>query len=271
MNFIQAVILGILQGLTEFIPVSSSGHLVLTQHFFDLGESQNILFELFLHLGTLFAVFVFFHKTLWDLVVSVFSWGNTVKRETHRENRNLILYLIIATIATGVVYGLFGKLFKNVYDMPIVVAFLLLVTGCLVFVSDYFKERGIPASNMGFMRSIIIGLAQGIAILPGISRSGATISASLATGVKRKDAARFSFLLSIPAILGANASEIKAFAHLDKSQIISYLGGMVSSFIVGLLVIAFLIRLIEMGRLKYFAYYCWFIGFLCLTLLAFGL
>lgn len=271
MSFITSILLGILQGLTEFIPVSSSGHLVLTQHFFGLGESQDILFELFMHLGTLLAVLVFFRKSLWELTKSVFSWKNTVNREIHRKNRNLILYLALATISTAVIYALFGDYIKSVYDMPMLVAILLLVTGAIVFTSDYFVEHGIPASNMGFMRSIIIGLVQGLAILPGISRSGSTIAASLATGIKRKDAAQFSFLLSIPAILGANLSEVQAFMSLEKSMLFSYLAGFFSSFLVGYLVIAFLIRLIESNRLKYFAFYCWFVGLLSIVLLAIGL
>lgn len=271
MSFIQSILLGILQGLTEFIPVSSSGHLVLVQHFFGMGENNDILFELFMHLGTLLAVIVFFRNSLWELTKSLFSWKNTVNREIHRKNRNLILYLIIATVSTGVVYTLFGDVFKSVYNLPQVVAVLILFTGCIVFASDYFKELGIPASNMGLMRSIAVGLAQGFAILPGISRSGATIAASLATGTKRKDAANFSFLLSIPAILAANISEAKEFLALDKSMLFSYLVGMISAFVVGYLVIAFLIRLIEMNHLKYFAFYCWLVGFVTLVLLAFGL
>jgi undecaprenyl-diphosphatase len=268
MSILSAILLGILQGLTEFIPVSSSGHLVLFQFFFGIGESDNILFELFMHLGTLMAVLVFFRKTLWELVKSMFSWKHTINCEIHRKNRNIVLYMVLATIATGVVYSLFGNLFKAVYQLPAVVAVMLLVTGAIVFSSDYFKDRGIPASNMGFWRAAIIGISQGFAILPGISRSGATIASSLATGIKRKDAAHFSFLLSIPAILAANISEFKAFTQLDLKSLHSYLAGFFSSFIVGYFVIAFLIRLIELSRLKYFAFYCWFIGIVSLLIIA---
>ncbi|MDD4310248.1 MAG: undecaprenyl-diphosphate phosphatase [Candidatus Cloacimonetes bacterium] len=271
MSFIQAVLLGILQGLTEFIPVSSSGHLVLVQHFFGVELGGNILFELFMHLGTLLAVFVYFRKNLVELFLSLFSWKNTVNQEIHRKNRNLILYLIIATFATGIIYMMFGDSFKQVYEMPQFVAILLLVTGGIVFISDYLKEKAIPASNMGFLRAIAIGIGQGFAILPGISRSGTTIATSLGMGIKRKDAAQFSFLLSIPAILAANLSEYRAFFLLKPQEIPGYLGGFISSFIVGYAVIAFLIRLIEQNHLKYFAYYCWIVGLLATTLLALGL
>ncbi|MDD2228320.1 MAG: undecaprenyl-diphosphate phosphatase [Candidatus Cloacimonetes bacterium] len=269
MSFFQAIYLGIIQGLTEFIPVSSSGHLVLTQYFWGIGENSSIVFELFMHLGTLLAVVVYFRSMLWDLLKSLFSWKNTMNQENHRKNRNIVLYLFIATLGTGIVYSLFGASIKHVYDLPGVVAALLIVTGTIVFASDYLKDGGIPASSMGFWRSIIIGISQGFAILPGISRSGTTIAASLATGIKRRDAAHFSFLLSVPAILAANLSEYKSFMKLDASSLYSYLAGFVSAFVVGYFVISFLIRLIESSHLKYFAYYCWFIGVLSLLIMAF--
>ncbi len=270
MSLIQVILMGILQGLTEFIPVSSSGHLVLAQHFFGIVDSENIVFELFMHLGTLLAVLVFFRKTLWELIKSLFSWGNTVNREQHRKNRTLVYYLIISTLATGVIYILFGDFMEAVFNMPMLVAILLLVTGFIVFVSDYFKDKGIPACNIGFLQAVLIGIGQGFAILPGISRSGTTIACSLVTGMKRKDAAQYSFLLSIPAILTGNLSQYKAFANLKPQLLINYLAGFVCSFIVGYLVIAFLIRLIEVSRLKYFAVYCWLIGLLSIVFIALG-
>ncbi len=271
MNFLSAILLGILQGLTEFIPVSSSGHLVLIQHFFKLGDNQQIAFEVFLHLGTLLAVLVYFRNTLWDLLKSLFNWKNTVNREIHRKNRNLIAYLIISTFITGVIYLVLGDVFKWTYEMPGLVAILLLATGAIVFISDYFRESGLPASNMGNLRAMLIGLGQGIAILPGISRSGTTITFSLATGIKRQDAANYSFLLSIPAILAANLSEFKQIASLDTHLLMTYLAGFVSAFVAGYLVIAVLIRMIVGSKLKYFAFYCWGMGILSLILISFGL
>jgi len=268
---ITSILLGLLQGLTEFIPVSSSGHLVLIQHFFKQGDSQNIAFEVFLHLGTLFAVLVFFRATLRDLLISLFNWKNTVNREIHRKNRNLIAYLIISTFLTAIVYLIFGDTFERVYEMPGLVAGLLLATGAMVFISDYFHDSGIPASNMGNLRAMLIGLGQGMAILPGISRSGTTLTFSLATGLKREDAAHYSFLLSIPAILAANISEFKVLATLDTQLLSSYLAGFVTSFLSGYLVIAFLIRLIVSNRIKFFAFYCWAAGLISLLLIYLGL
>lgn len=270
MSFLSAILLGVLQGLTEFIPVSSSGHLVLIQHFFKTGESSSITFEVFLHLGTLLAVLVYFRKMLWEILSSLFNWKNTMNRETHRKNRNLISYLILSTLATGLLYYFFGDYMECAYTMPALVAGLLLATGAMVFLSDYFNNTSIPASNMGFLRALIIGLGQGIAILPGISRSGTTITFSLATGIKRQDAANYSFLLSIPAILAANLSELDVLMSLEMNQLHYYLAGFLVSFAVGYLVIAFLIRLITTNRLKIFGVYCWAVGLGSLLLINLG-
>ncbi|MBW6513923.1 MAG: undecaprenyl-diphosphate phosphatase [Candidatus Syntrophosphaera sp.] len=257
MNFFSAVLLGILQGLTEFLPVSSSGHLVLAQHFFGVETGGDILFEVFLHLGTLLAVMIFFRKKLWSLLVSLLNWKNTLRHQAHRHNRTLVLYLIVASIVTASMYLIFGDVFESLYGKPLVVAFMLILTGSIIFFSDKVRSGGVPASQMGLIRGIIIGFVQGLAIIPGISRSGSTISAALFSGVKRRDAAEFSFLLSIPAILGANLVSLVKFQELGASQLGVYLGGFLAAFIAGYLVIAILIRLIVNARLKYFSFYCW--------------
>jgi undecaprenyl-diphosphatase len=266
-SFISAVLLGILQGLTEFLPVSSSGHLVLAQHFFGVESSGDTLFEVFMHLGTLLAVLVFFRRRIQVLLVSLFSWKRTLRHEAHRRNRNVILYLVCASLATGLVYLLFGDLFEALYSRPLMVAFMLLVTGIVIFVSDRLRSGDIPASNMGVPRGIFIGLIQGIAIIPGISRSGATIAGSLLAGLKRRDAAEFSFLLSIPAILAANLVNLDLFKQLSWKVFAAYFGGFVAAFGVAYLVIGFMLELISRAKLKYFAYYCWAVGLLCVALL----
>ncbi|MDD2210715.1 MAG: undecaprenyl-diphosphate phosphatase [Candidatus Cloacimonetes bacterium] len=270
MNFLQAVFLGIIQGLTEFIPVSSSGHLVLAQHFLGIEAGSDISFEIFLHLGTLLAVLVFFIRQIWDLIVSLFSWKSGLDGETHRKNRATIAYLIIATFTTGVFYLVFKDLLKSAYQSPIFVAFMLLITGLIIFASDFVKNSSIPSSNIGFIKSVFIGLAQGLAIIPGISRSGTTISTSLFCGVKRKDAAHFSFLLSIPAIMAANIGEMNQLRSLNPSVLHIYIAGFIAAFISGYMVIAFLIRLIQSGSLKYFAFYVWLVGAIAISLLLIG-
>ncbi len=267
MSFISAVLLGILQGLTEFLPVSSSGHLVLAQHFFGIKDSGDTLFEVFMHLGTLLAVLVFFRRRIWNLLVSLFSWKQTLRHQDHLRNRNVILYLLTASLATGLVYLLFGDLFENLYSQPLIVAVMLLVTGLVVFVSDKLHSGDILASNMGLPRSLLVGLIQGIAIIPGISRSGSTITGSLLVGLKRREAAEFSFLLSIPAIVAANAVNLGLFKLLTWKEIGVYLGGFVAAFGVAWLVIGFLLELISRARLRYFAYYCWAVGIISIALI----
>jgi undecaprenyl-diphosphatase len=257
MTFLQSIFLGIIQGLTEFIPVSSSGHLVLAQYFFGIGGTEDITFEVFVHLGTLFAVLIFFFRQIKDLTISLFSWKPNLDAERHRNNRSMILYLVVATLATGAVYMLFKDFFKEAYGRPLLVSIMLLITGAMIFISDFIKDTPVPASNIGVFKSILIGIAQAFAIIPGISRSGSTITASLFCKVKRRDAAQYSFLLSIPAILAANVSEFSALMALESSQLAVYIAGFLASFISGYLVIAVLIRLIQSSSLKYFAYYVW--------------
>lgn len=267
MNFLHSILLGIIQGLTEFLPVSSSGHLVLFQHFLGLKESGDVAFEVFLHLGTLLAVLIYFRQMIWDLLGSLLRWKDSPQNQHHRYNRALIMYLILATLGTGIVYLAFGNLFESFYSKPLIVAFMLLVTGAIVFASDYVKGGSLPAVSMGALRAIIIGLVQGLAIIPGISRSGSTIGASLFVGLRRKDAASFSFLLSIPAILAANLKEFRVLAALDTAMLLKYLAGFVMAFGVAYLVISVLINMIQRGTLKYFAFYCWGLGLLSIILL----
>lgn len=265
MSYLQSIILGIIQGLTEFLPVSSSGHLVLAQEFLQLQSSQNITFEVFLHLGTLFAVLLYYRNMLWEMTLSMFTFKD--KDSKHRSNRMLVFYLIIATLATGVIYLALGDFFESIFQQPLIVAFMLLITGGLVFASDYMKEGKVSSNAMGWMRAAFIGLMQGIAIIPGISRSGSTISASLFAGIKREDAASFSFLLSIIAILAANIKEFKALQAMNTQMFLVYLVGMLCAFVSGYLVISLMITLIKKSKLKYFAYYCWAAGLLSIVLL----
>ncbi len=267
MGFLTAIFLGILQGLTEFLPVSSSGHLALAQHFLKVKESGNVTFEIFLHLGTLLAVVIYFRKTILDLLLSLFRWSNSTRNRQSRYHHMLILYLNIATLATGVIYLIAGTWLESQFEKPLMVSFMLLITGAIVFASDFVRDGSIPASSMGIIRGTIIGLVQGLAIMPGISRSGSTIGSSVILGIKRKDAATFSFLLSIPAILAGNAKEFASFKALEANMLFTYVMGFMCAFVVGYLVIAFLIRLIENSRLKYFSYYCWFIGALSIILI----
>lgn len=262
MGIFKAAFLGIIQGLAEFLPISSSGHLKLAQILLNTQESAGAAFDIFLHLGTLIAVLIYFRKTLWSLVVSLFRWRKSLDNQIHYHNRLLILYLGVSTVITGVFYLIFqdflDRLFEN--PNPLLIALMLSITGLLIYISDKIKDCRIPSSSMGFMRSMIIGLGQGIAILPGISRSGTTIAVSLMTGIKRKDAAHYSFLLSIPAIIGANLKEFGTLSSLQASQLLPYLVGFFCAAISGYAVISLLIGFIRQSKLKYFSYYCWTIS-----------
>jgi undecaprenyl-diphosphatase len=269
MQTLNAILMGIIQGLTEFLPISSSGHLVLFQHFFNKGTAvdANITLEVFLHLGSLLAVIVYFYKDIMELILSLFHWRRTIDHGKHQRNRMVIVYLLIATFITGTIYLLLGKRIEAVFVKPLIVAILFSVTGIIIFASDYVKRAEIPVSGMGAIRSIIIGLGQGIAMLPGISRSGTTIATSLFCGIKRSDAARFSFLLSIPAILAANLKEFKTLFSLDSNLLFSYSIGALAAFISGFLVISILLRIIESSKLMYFAFYCWIISAFSITMM----
>ncbi|MCK9328999.1 MAG: undecaprenyl-diphosphate phosphatase [Candidatus Cloacimonetes bacterium] len=264
---IKALLLGIIQGLTEFLPISSSGHLVLSKYFLKFGQTADISFEIFLHLGSLLAVVIFFRKDIFELIKSIIY----IRNPDFKDERKICLWLIVATFFTGVLGLLFKDVFETLFSTPIFAAIMISITGLIVFYSDMIKSKKLSINDLTFKKSAFIGIGQALAITPGISRSGSTIAASLLTGLSRKNAATFSFLLSIPAILGANISEIKTFLLLDIEQLEMYLLGFVAAFISGYLVIGWLMKLIIKAKLHYFSYYCWFISFVCVTLLLLGL
>ena len=265
MKVLISIILGLIQGLTEFLPVSSSGHLVLAEHFFGFTR-PDISFEIALHIGSLVAVLYYFRKEIVDLTLSLFIWN-----EDRKKDRMFVLYLLIATFFTGIIGVKFSDFFESLFSKPMYSAIFLSLTGLIVFISDKFPTGKLSGSNVGVMRSIGIGLGQSFAILPGISRSGTTIATGIYFGLDRKEAARFSFLLSIPAILGSVVLKIKDFENLPKDLVLPYSAGAIAAFISGLLVISVLIKLVQNKKLKYFAFYCWGLSIISLTLLILGL
>ncbi|TET96392.1 MAG: undecaprenyl-diphosphate phosphatase [Candidatus Zixiibacteriota bacterium] len=245
MTYFDAVLLGILQGLTEFLPVSSSGHLVLAQAI--LGVKQpGVSFEVLAHLGTLLAVFIYFRSQVTLLVRSVFE-GNM------KEERAIIGYLIIGTIPAGLAGLLFKDFFEQAFSNPVMTSLMLFVTG-LILLSTRFYRRG--SKGIGVLSTIIMGIGQAAAILPGISRSGTTIAAGMACGVEPSRAAEFSFLLAIPAILGGMVLKRNELLNIDSSLIGPYLVGMVFSFLLALVAVHLVLVVVKRGKLDYFAYYC---------------
>jgi len=262
MSILQSTFLGIIQGLTEFLPVSSSGHLVFFQSLMGLKEPP-IFFDVMLHLGTLLAVVVYFRTDICEIAQGL---GAVLKRK-HKNlpQVKLFLLIILASIPTGLMGILFKDWFESFFSKPKWVGGMLLITGGVLWLTRWAKKEGKPLGQMRWFDAILIGIAQGAAILPGISRAGATISTGLFCGLDRELSGKFSFLLSIPAILGATLLE---FRKIDMaSGLGTVLIGTVVAFGVGILALTFLMKIIKMGRIFNFSYYCCGMGILMIILL----
>ncbi len=254
MSIFESLLLGLIQGLTEFLPVSSSGHLVIFQHVLKMQEPP-LVFDTLVHLGTLAAVFVAF----WPDIVSILR----------RPFSRLSLLIILGCIPAAFVGILLQPLFEKAFESLLVVGSGLLITGFILVVSEKLAIRNYREkswSNMSVWDALLIGVMQAIAITPGISRSGLTIAGSLLRGLSRDHAARFSFLLSIPVILGAGLLQLKdlpsgTFIGLNW---LPYLLGPVVAGISGYFAIKLVLNFIKSGRLYLFAYYCWAIGIITL-------
>ncbi|HDL02758.1 MAG TPA: undecaprenyl-diphosphate phosphatase [candidate division Zixibacteria bacterium] len=251
MNYIDTIILGLIQGLTEFLPVSSSGHLVLGKYLLG-AEMSGIVFELAVHFGTLMSVLIYFRKRVLRLVQSIYTPSLMAERK-------MILYLILGMIPAVIIALIFKDQIESVFSAPLAAAIFLVVTGIILILTAAF-EKGL--GKIDAPRSLLIGFAQALAILPGISRSGMTISAGLFTGVKPIEAAEYSFLLSIPAIIGAIIFQAKEIVAVDKSLISHYLVGAAVAFLSGLFAVYLLLDLIRKGKFKYFGIYCILMGIL---------
>ncbi|MEO2002521.1 MAG: undecaprenyl-diphosphate phosphatase [Candidatus Poribacteria bacterium] len=251
MTHIDAAILGLVQGLTEFLPVSSSGHLVLAQHMLGLGGAENLTMDLLLHVATLAAVLISFRADIIRLVVGITSDAG---------QRRLALLLLAAMVPTGII-GLSIKPFiAGAFDRPAVVGALLVATGVLLYVAPRLRRPTGSLSDLRLPQALWIGLAQGVAVLPGVSRSGTTICAGMLGGMTGEAAARFSFLLAVLAIGAAMVLNIPDAASLAETQFSTVAVGMVVAFVSGMLSIRLLIRVARRGRFDGFAYYCWTIG-----------
>lgn len=252
MSIFQAIILGAVQGLAEFLPISSSGHLAIVEYFFKQ-EDLPILFDILLHVATLAAVCTVFAKRIAGLFCVL---GRFIIRKSKPEDKGdlmMIAAIIVATAVTGVI-GLLLKDWVKAIDIRII-PLCFIITGLILIASSKIKHNK-QAKNVTLLTAAITGLAQGIGVIPGISRSGSTISASLFAGLDREKAGEFSFLLSIPAILAAFILEIKSADNLLAGvSPISLISGMISAFVVGYFSLRFLLKLIKNGKLMYFAFY----------------
>jgi undecaprenyl-diphosphatase len=263
MNILEGIVLGIVQGVTEFLPVSSSGHLLLVSDLLGI-EEQGITFSVLVHFATVLAVLVYFFKDIKQIfistITSIFSFG---KKEMKQEAWFGWL-IVIATIPTGIIGVLFKDFFENLFGHSGYVGYMLLLTGLLLYVANKVASGTKTIKEVSFFDAVLIGLAQSIAILPGISRAGSTITMAIFRKLDRDLAARFSFILSIPVILGATLIEM---TDLQGGVIsVAYILGAISAFISAFFAIKIFMRILQKKRLDFFAYYCFSIGILSIVM-----
>lgn len=254
MTSIQALWLGIVQGLTEFLPVSSSGHLVIFQHLFGITEPP-LAFDVLVHWGTLAAVFAAFWDDIYTIIKRPFS--------------KLTYLIVVGCIPAGLAGVLLQSIFEKAFQSLLVVGIGLLFTGVVLMLSENIANHCLfekSARETTCWDVLFIGIIQAVAIVPGISRSGSTISAGLLAGLSRDFAARYSFLLSIPVILGAGVLQLKDLPGqgLGTQDILPYIIGPVAAAISGYLAIKAVMKLVRNGRLSVFSYYCWAVGLITL-------
>ncbi len=246
-GYFAALIIAIVQGLTEWMPVSSSGHLVIFERM--LGFGGGIAFNVALHFGTLLAVISYFWNDLIEIARDFFSF------DFKRKNAKLGLFLIVATIPAGLAGLLLEKFFTSAFSSVAAVAFGFLITSIVLFLASFdFKKIMEKRGEFGYVEAFLVGVAQAVAILPGISRSGATLSAGLLFGLNEKEAVRFSFLMAIPVIIGATILEFGSGAEFSAQIVFATF----VSFVVGLIAIHFMLKWISKDRknLRWFAIYC---------------
>ena len=265
MNIFQGIIIGIVQGLTEFLPVSSSAHLIFIQNI--LGVESSLAFDTFLHLGSLIAVLIYFRADIIKLILAWISSIGDILQHRFREGfysdpyKRLSWYVILATIPVGFVGVFFEShidaLFAGALYVP---GFFLFVTGTILYLSQRMASGQIDMSHMGWFQALFMGLAQACAIMPGLSRSGTTIASGLVIGLDKEFAAKFSFILSIPAIFGAFIVQFKDIGLSMGSDGAAVIFGFLAAFISGYFAIKWLIDLIQNKSLDIFSYYCWIVG-----------
>lgn len=267
MSYFEAIILGLVQGLAEFLPISSSGHLALLQQAFGIHEDKVLLFAVLLHVGTLISVFIVYWKDIWELIVELcltirdLCTGKGL-RLAERPIRKLGVMIIVATIPTAIIGLVFSDFFDSLYNSVIPIGVGLIITGFLLIFAEKKGEGYRDIQQMNFRNAIFIGLVQGVAICPGISRSGSTLFGSLICNLDRKFAVKFVFLISIPSILGSAVLEAPAAleAGVTASEVGPVLVGMLVAAVSGLVAIKTMIKIVSDKKLSYFSYYVWALG-----------
>lgn len=268
MSWWEAALLGLIQGLTEFLPVSSSGHLVIGQFLLGL-EADDITFEVFVHFGTVLSIVTVYRSRI--LQILQHSWTGVTQPSRlvlhYRGNADFrfAVFILITMLPTGIIYVLFNEQLESAFNNPRFTCGMLLVTGTLLLLT---KIRPQPDGELSALKSLVIGTAQGAAMIPGISRSGATICTALYQNVSPERAANFSFLMSLPVIVGATGIEALKLADIGlTARVIPILVGTLIAYGAGIVAIRIVIDFVRRGNLEYFAYYCYAAGTLGLLLI----
>ncbi len=268
MSYLSAAFLGLVQGVAEFLPISSSGHLSIFQNFLGLNtaEDGHVFFDLLLHLATLLAVCVFYRRDIMDIIVQsvafVKNFGHPVPGEKRKYPAvRLLVMMFFATLPLFLILPIKDKV-EALYNNTMFIGFALLFCGAMLYISDRLPRRSKNERSMTIKDALMIGVFQAIATVPGVSRSGATITGGIATGLDRQFAVKFSFLISIPAILGANILSIADAVEqkIDSALIPMYLVGMLVAAVSGYLCLMLLRWISRKGRFGGFAFYCWVVG-----------
>ena len=282
MTFVQAIILGIIQGLTEFLPVSSSGHLAIMKNLLHMNLSTGILYDVLLHVATLISICIVMRKDIVKLIMEFFGivrdavtnlliFFRNVSGQYDKEDymqimstsyRRFVVMVIVSTIPTGILGILLNDIIETVESELLVPGICLIATAVILLISDFITEGTKKPKDANLADAFAIGTAQGIATLPGLSRSGTTITACLLCGFDRKFAVKYSFIMSIPAILGALVLKLTKLSSESVSggEIVSYIIGMIVAAVVGYFALVFTVKLVQKKSFKFFAFYCFGIG-----------
>ena len=262
MTYLQAVILGLVQGLAEFLPISSSGHLAILENFFGIKEDSILFFAVMLHFGTLLSVFVVFWKDIVELFKELILTikdliGHKGLRLDERPIRKLGVMIIVSCIPTAIIGFAFGDIFEGIYSKPVLIGVMFIITGLLLLAAETWGGGNRNINNLNYRNSIFIGIVQGLAIIPGISRSGSTLFASLLCKLDREFAVKFVFLISIPTILGSFILELPD--GLKEGVTGQMWGpvivGMLVAFLSGLFAVKVMLKVVAKKKLKYFSIY----------------
>lgn len=285
MNLIESIFMGIIQGVTEFLPVSSSGHLAIFKNLFGL-QDTGLLFDVLLHVGTLVAVFVVFWKDIWELIVngigiiidSLKNVGYFLSNFTQKNKagfkkkkyvnvistsyRRFAMLVIVSTIPTGLMGILFNDIIEKASAALIIPGICLLITGTLLLIADNTPDGKKNEDTVSYKNAAAVGICQGIATLPGISRSGTTIVACLVSKMDRKFAVKYSFIMSIPVILGAAVLEVKDIGNstISGGDVFNYIIGMLVATVVGYICIKTMLKAVRNKKFKGFSIYCYIVG-----------